>query len=415
MKVLYIVPYTPTPIRTRPYNLLRNLVKQGCKVTLATVWENKDEQQFLEHLAKTGIHVVSSSLSRPQIFRNLIGAFFRGVPLQSAYSWQPHLANEIASLICQDPADYDVIHIEHLRGAAYGLALMTDPSQTQPLPPIAWDSVDNITSLFEQAVERSQSGFGRWVTRFELPRTRCYETTLIGKFQRNLVSSPTDRVAFEKLREPDRFPLQIDVLTNGVDMEIFTPSLEPRLKDTIIFSGKLSYHANVTAARYLVEQVMPKIWSHRPQARIQLVGKDPHPSLLQLAKENPHIEVTGSVPEIHPYLQKASVAAATLTYGAGVQNKVLEAMACGTPVVTTTQAVSGLQAVPGQDLLTADEPEGLADHFLCLFEDPALRDRIGQNGRAYVHRRHQWSEITRQLVSIYEDILTTTNRLSVTG
>lgn len=409
MKILYIVPYAPTPIRTRPYNLLRSLTRLGHQVTLATLWENQEEFAALQTLNQDGIQLICEPLTRLQIARNLAEALLKHKPLQSYYSWNRILAYKIAGYSDNHYQSCDIIHFEHLRGAVYGLFLKRlSEGQTNPTP-LVWDSVDNISALFEQAAAQSKSGFGRWITRLELPLTRRYESDLRDQFSRLLVTSPADQAAFESLK-PGRtlnpnIPTRIEVLTNGVDMETFTAPGGTRQPDQIVFTGKLSYHANLAAALFLAEKILPKVWEKRPQVRLQLVGKDPPALLLQLAQAEPRIEVTGTVPDLPRYLQQASLSAATLTYGAGVQNKVLEAMACGTPVVATSKAVSALQAVPGQDVLVADEPGELASQILRLLEDPALQQTIGENGRRYIQQNHNWDTIARKLVAIYENVL----------
>jgi glycosyltransferase involved in cell wall biosynthesis len=113
--------------------------------------------------------------------------------------------------------------------------------------------------------------------------------------------------------------------------------------------------------------------------------------------------VTGTVPDLRPYLQRAAVAVAPIAYGAGIQNKVLEAMACAAPVVTTPQAVSALDLGEEEGVLVADNAVGLAESVLALLADGGRRHRLGQAGREYVSRRHNWSNIVADLVEIYAD------------
>jgi sugar transferase (PEP-CTERM/EpsH1 system associated) len=407
LKILFVVPYTPTPIRTRSYNLLRALNLLGHQVTLATVWENENERQWLNKLSDEGISVIASSLRRSRIVLNFIQAFTTGKPLQAYYSWQPDLAKRIANILISDHHRCDIIHVEHLRGAIFGLRIKAAINRIKLGPPIVWDSVDNISSLFEQAAERSESQFGRWITRFELPRTRRFERFLVDQFDRLLVTSPDDQQAFERLCPTQSNRSTIEILTNGVDLDYFSPRQQHYMPDTIILTGKLSYHANVTSALFLVKEVMPIVWTRRPQVRVVLAGKDPTSDIRALAKGNPLVQVTGTLPDLRPYLCQASVAAAPLIYAAGVQNKVLEAMACGTPVVATTKAVSALQAVPGQDVLVADNAQGLAEALLRILKDEDLRQKIGNNGRQYVLQHHDWSQVANQLVSIYANLLQT--------
>jgi glycosyltransferase involved in cell wall biosynthesis len=220
-----------------------------------------------------------------------------------------------------------------------------------------------------------------------------------------LVTASPDRDALLGLIPPGKSPAEISVLPNGVDLEYFHPSAESqRDPETIIFSGKMSYHANISMARYLVEQIMPRIWKFRPAARLYIVGKDPAPAIKKMTR-NPLITVTGTVDDIRPYLQRATVAVVPLLYGAGIQNKILEAMATGTPVVTTCEALSALQARPGIDLFVAEDPHSFSQVVLELMANRELQQKTGDAGLAYVRTFHSWASIASQLVNIYQQTL----------
>jgi glycosyltransferase involved in cell wall biosynthesis len=199
------------------------------------------------------------------------------------------------------------------------------------------------------------------------------------------------------------------VLGNGVDVEYFRPAEDNARKPaTIVVSGKMSYHANVTMALFLVREIMPIVWARRPDAKITIVGKDPAPEVRALA-QHPAITVTGTVDDLRPYVQHATMAAVPVTYGAGIQNKVLEAMACATPVIATPQAVVALAAVPEQDLLVAPDANGVAQAILTLLADPAKQRAIGAAGRTYVETHHNWRNIAAQLEEIYHGIVNPTH------
>ena len=164
------------------------------------------------------------------------------------------------------------------------------------------------TLLFEQAAQGSRSFFGRWVARLELPRTRRYERALVGSFPATLVTSANDKAALERLTR--RSQPQVCVLPNGVDSTYFCPGDGPKTTTEVVFSGKLSYHANVTAALHLVQQVMPFVWADQPEARVVLAGKDPASELVRLGQADRRVVVTGTVDDLRPYLRRATVAAA---------------------------------------------------------------------------------------------------------
>jgi glycosyltransferase involved in cell wall biosynthesis len=220
-----------------------------------------------------------------------------------------------------------------------------------------------------------------------------------------LVTSQVDRQAFQALLPAGASQPCIDVVPNGVDLQRFTPGpFEDRAAQTLVVSGKMSYHANVAMVLYLVDEVMPRVWAHMPEARLDLIGKDP-PQEIQALGADPRIRVTGYVADMRPYLAGAAAAAAPLTYGAGIQNKVLEAMACGTPVVTTPLAVTALAAVPGKEILVGANAELFAQEVLHLLQDRSFRRQVGEAGRAYVETHHDWQRVATLLEHIYSEAI----------
>jgi glycosyltransferase involved in cell wall biosynthesis len=323
-------------------------------------------------------------------------------PLQAVYCWQPGLAQILTEAIPSQKGKpvFDVMHVEHLRGAKYGLyvkALLPDF-------PVVWDSVDCISLLFQRAALHSKRRLNRLITRFELKRTERYEGWLQSQFDHTLVTAPVDKDALLALRRPGtEGAAPVSVLPNGVDLDYFVPHTPVRKEPaTLVISGKMSYHANITMTLSLYQSIMPLIWEKRPDVKLWIVGKDPTPEILALG-EHPSVTVTGTVSDIRPYLQQATIAVAPLTYGVGIQNKILEAFACATPVITTPQAVSALNVMPGRDVLVALDPRVFAEQVLDLLGDPQRQQRIGQAGRLYVEAHHKWETIAAQLEGAYHE------------
>lgn len=403
MNVLFVVPYVPNLVRTRPYNLIRHLSARGNQVTVLTVWANDQEQADLVPLQEICHEVYAIPMPTwHSLLNSALALPSRKKPLQSVYSWKPQLLSPFL-----DATDYDVVHVEHLRGSRYGLHFRQHSNL-----PVIWDSVDCITHLFRQAASQSKSVIGRFRSWLDLERTAWYEGWLLDKFHHVLVTSPVDRDALLGLNAQGRNPAPISVLGNGVDVDHFSPDpAVAREPATLVISGKMSYHANVTMTLYLVNQIMPHVWQQRPDVKLLVVGKDPTREIQALA-ENPNVIVTGTVDSLPPYLQKATVAVAPITYGAGIQNKILEAMSCGTPVVTTPHAVSALCIEPGRDLLVADAPEDYAQAILSILEDPQLQQELGWNGRTYVEKYHHWPNVAARLETIYAEAIAASSRES---
>lgn len=445
MKILYIVPYVPNLIRVRSYELLRTLAQRDHQITLATLWSTPQDQADLQALAAMGIELVAQPLSMHRSLWNSVCALPTRSPLQAVYCWQPALAQQLQRRL--QTTSFEVIHVEHLRGAAYGLDLKRAMQRTALPTPVVWDSVDCISHLFYQAARHSKRLGSRLLTQLELRRTPTYEGALVWQFVRTLVTSQVDRQALYDLAiqacvrtrqgEPtansDDLAQRLVVLPNGVDLAYFCPTdgtVHPAANEqqpaTIVFSGKMSYHANVTAVLHLVQEIMPLVWRHRPDVRVQIVGKDPPAVIRALAtqglftpkeqnkdqksdqkpEQRGCVEVTGTVPHVPPYLRQATIAVAPVLYSAGIQNKVLEALACGTPVVANAQAVAGIAARAGQDFLLAAHSQHFADQILALLHDPQRRQQLGAAGRRYVEQHHSWPTMVDHLEQIYQTTMT---------
>jgi glycosyltransferase involved in cell wall biosynthesis len=401
MRILFVVPYVPNLIRVRPYNLIRGLIGLGHQVTVMTL-SNREEVD-VDRLRNCGCQVYAYDLPAWRSFENVLSALPGKMPLQASYCWHPLLANSLIEQIQSrsNGLPFDVIHIEHLRGARYGLNLLEHLAANKIQIPVVWDSVDCITYLFEQSSKLSERLLNRWITRLELGRTRNFEAHLVSRFDRILVTSEIDKTALVSLSSSNGKQAEVTVLPNGVDLTYFQPDRTITREETaLVVSGKMSYHANVTMVKYLVDKIMPLVLERKPGVKLWIVGKNPTREIRALA-ENSAITITGTVDDIRPYLQTAAIAVAPITYGAGIQNKILEAMACATPVVTTPQAISALAVRPDRDLLVASEPAEIAAIILSLLDEPDRRRKIGDYGRRYVEQNHNWEAISAQLTGIY--------------
>jgi sugar transferase (PEP-CTERM/EpsH1 system associated) len=405
MNILFIVPYVPNLIRVRSYNLIKELSARGHRVTVLTLWSGESERLDVEHLCEIAVEVMATPLPKILSISNCLKAIPSRMPLQAVYCWHPRMAKQLVELLkpSNSSPGFDVIHVEHLRGARYGVHIRRQPKSLVGDVPVLWDSVDCISSLFRKAAQQSERRASRWIARIEQGRTERYERWLVEQFDRVLVTSTEDKQALMNLTNDKSAP--ISILPNGVDLAYFSvDGNRPRAPATLVISGKMSYHANVSMVLYFVNEILPRIWYQRSDVELWIVGKDPPREILTLAK-HPKITVTGTVPDIRPFLMQATMAIVPLTYGAGVQNKVLEAMACGTPVVSTPTAISALKVVPEEEVLIGASPEVFAHAVLLLIENQEQQRKLGEAGRRYVERNHRWPQIAEKLESIYDEII----------
>ncbi|OGO05386.1 MAG: hypothetical protein A2Y73_05470 [Chloroflexi bacterium RBG_13_56_8] len=393
MRILYITPYVPSRIRIRPYNFIKGLSARGHAITLFALAPG-DESEYIDDIRPHCQHleIVQHPLSR--ILTNCAGSLFSSTPLQAAHGRSPAMRQLIEHTLQKD--DFDLIHVEHLRASEWGRWIQGVPK--------VYDSVDCISLLFERTIASSPQITSRFMARLELGRTRRYEGRISSEYDKVLVTSQEDKESLAELMDVDDSPKRVTVVPNGVDLDYFTPLALDRQPETLVFTGKMSYHANVASALYLCSEIMPLIWNERPNAQLWIVGKDPAAPIRALAQDY-RIKVTGYVPDLRPYLAQATAAVTPIRYGVGIQNKVLEAMALATPVVTTPQACLALSAEPGRHLMAGDSPDAIAQHVLRLLADRELRDRIGASGRAYVEEHHNWLSIAASLEAVYKQVL----------
>jgi polysaccharide biosynthesis protein PslH len=397
VKLLFVVPYVPDLIRVRPYQFIRGLLRRGHSISLACPVSSDRDLDALRAISAMGVRTLSRPMPPLRSLLNCVAALPSATPLQSVYSWRSELARDILALASAE--SFDAIHVEHLRAVRYGMWLR----RRLPGTPLVWDSVDCISSLFAKAKEASVSLSSRLVTRLEAPRSAALEAEAPRHFDRVLFTAAADLEGVDSAIRARHGAStgNLRLVTNGVDLGYFTPAPStPRHPATIVMTGKMSYHANVAAARFLVDEVMPVVWAAFPQARVVLVGKEPPASLRSLASPD-RVIVTGAVDDVRPYLRGAAVAAAPIVYGAGIQNKILEAMACATPVVTTPSGAAALRASEGRDLLVAAGAGEVAARIIRLLKNPGLAAEIGASGRTYVESQHDWDSIAAQLESIY--------------
>jgi len=413
MNVLYNTPYVPSHIRTRPYNLILALVRLGHRVTLLTAaGTSPEEQEQADELRGWEVRVEVFPVPLVRSLGNCLLALPTREPLQAAYAYHPGMERRLGSLLREET--FDVVHVEHLRAARLVRAVTGTPSRLgggRGGTPAVYDSVDCISLLFELAARSGAQLRSRLMTAIDLARTRRYEARLLTWYDRVVVTSQRDMDALEGLARrylPSQArPAPITVVTNGVDLEYFR-SPETRFfpknlvsPSTVVFTGKMSYHANVAAALYFAREVLPRIWVTDPEVRFQIVGKDPPQAVRQLATDG-RIQVTGTVDDLRPYLARATVAVCPALYAVGIQNKVLEAMAMGTPVVSTPAGCAALVAEESQEVLIADGEEELAAAVLQVLSDPVLARRLAVAGRRYVETHHNWEAGARRLVEVYE-------------
>lgn len=399
MRVLFVAPYIPNALRTRPYHLLKTLASQHHITVLAPTFSREEALDGPRLMADLpGLEVIGVACQKPQAIARSLLALPRRLPMQAQFCYSPELIAMARQLVRR--TRFDVAHVEHLRTGYIGKEL------AELGLPVVFDSVDCISLLVERTLKHGPLK-NRLVSKLELSATKRYEGWLIREagYRASCATSQEDASALEELARVEVG--RVRVIANGVDVNHFSPPLtkNSRLPDTVVFSGKMSYHANVAAARYLVKYIWPKVRLARPNARLFIVGSRPPKDLLALSGKH-GVEVTGYVADLRSYLRQAEVAVAPMVYGVGIQNKVLEAMACATPVVATGDVSRAINARDGQELylVPPGQPAAFADRVIELLQNPKLATEMGEQGRAAVLRHYTWTEASQRLEQLWLDV-----------
>jgi len=235
----------------------------------------------------------------------------------------------------------------------------------------------------------------QYAERLRFPASLVYrrEARTLFAFERRLAAAVDENVLCTPLEQEifrQRIPgVPSMVLSNGVDLEAFRPAPDAAEPDHLVFTGVMDYHPNVDACVWFAEEILPLVRERRPDVRFSIVGSHPAPEVRRLGRL-PGVTVTGSVPETRDWLRRAMVAVAPLRIARGIQNKVLEAMAMGLPVVGTTSATQGVAGRSGRDYRVADDPRAFADAVVRLLAEPAAARELGRRARAFVEERYSW-------------------------
>jgi polysaccharide biosynthesis protein PslH len=313
----------------------------------------------------------------------------RGQPRRAARLGPP-MSREIRALVAR--RGFDVAHVTPGSLAGVAPELGTIPGVLAPLD--AWH-------LNLEADALAAPPHRRPFYRLEARRVRRFAARAYRAFRQVVVVSQEDADALSEL-DPS---LSLAVIPNGVDSERFAPNgqVDPE-SGHIVFTGAMGWAANVTAARSLAVEVLPRVRARRPNAHLSLVGRGPRPEVLALGRLD-GVLVTGEVPDVMPWLWRAQVYACPMLSGTGIKNKLLEALACGSPCVATPLSCQGTELRHDRDLLVAADPDGTADAIVRLLEDGSLRARLGRAGRQYVVDRHSWASVARAFERVYGEAL----------
>jgi glycosyltransferase involved in cell wall biosynthesis len=238
----------------------------------------------------------------------------------------------------------------------------------------------------------------RWALEREWRLLRTYEREMSRRFNAILTVSDTDRAALAEVADG---PARLEVMPIAIDPGAGVLARQPD-EPHILHLGTMFWPPNSDAVRWFAREVFPQIQAHLPNVRFSVVGADPPPEVRALASDNPGIAVTGYVADAEPILRRSSLLIVPLRAGSGMRVKILNALAQGLPIVTTTLGYEGIAAEPGRDLLIADTPEDFAAACLRVLTDEGVARSLAANGRRLVEQFYDYRVVCRTLDEIFQ-------------
>jgi len=395
--VTQIVPYPPHGgVLQRGYNLLRELGRHHEVQLLA--FHHPDElppgealEQSQQELRRFCESVEYFDLwpkrSAVHLVFGLSAAVFSRMPFSVLAHRNGRLSARIAE-ICRGATRPDVVHLDTIALAPY-------VKNCGSIPVVL--AHHNIESrLMQRRAERERGAVQRWYVRHEARKLRAFEVAVCGDFRTNITVSEDDSRELSEI-----CPGAVtEVIPNGVDTGYFVPQRGGEV-ESVIFTGGMNMFANRDGVDWFLEAVWPFVRRELPRVRFVAIGQRPSSKLLAAAERGEGVEAPGFVADVRPAVAKAAVYVVPLRVGGGTRLKVLDAMAQGKAIVTTSLGAEGIDVRDGEHIVVADEAELFAARIVELLRDPARRLALGDAARKRAEERYAWSQLGCRLADVY--------------
>jgi glycosyltransferase involved in cell wall biosynthesis len=389
MRVLWVKPGGLWPLdtggRLRSFHTVAELSRRHRVVLLTTHGPDDDPQELAARLPQCAR--VASFPHRPpkhgslRLPAALVGSWFSELPVD-LWKWRvPRLRAEAARLI--DNGDVDLC-------VADFLAAVPNVPLAGRVPVVLFEhNVEHVIWKRLAAVEPRR--WRRPLLEIEWRKMRRFEASACARADLTLAVSEEDRALLARTA-PEA---TVRAIPTGVDTSSFVPNGHAESPTGLVFTGSMDWYPNEDGILHFVDAILPLIRRQVPAAALTVVGRSPSLRLRQAAA-GAGVGVTGRVDDIRPYVAEGAVYVVPLRVGGGTRLKILEALAMGKAVVSTTVGAEGLPLVPGEHFVAADEPADFARAVVSLLQDPRRRQALGAAGRRLVEERHSWAQVASQ-------------------
>lgn len=404
MKLLVFYPYAPWPLDRgtyqRTFHLLKALARHH-EVDFVALIEKTEGTAVTDDtrsiFAEFCQEVEFIPFEHPPWQKLFPQRLLNPLPANVHHWRQPHIAEAINRRLT--PGRYDLVHIVDLVLVPYVL-----PHAHHTPYVVDRSRVDLQFQLMVQGTSEKpglRERILRWENNFKLRR---YERTMAATTALEVVCGPDDEAFIHQHISP---AAPVLVVANGVDLDYFRPDAAPDARadqPTVMFCGAMDYRPNTDALAWFFDNIHHLLLKRVPDVRILIVGKNPIDAVKACAAR-PGVTVTGSVPDVRPYYRQAWIQMVPLRIGGGTRLKIVESLAIGTPVVSTTIGAQGLDLVHNQNILLADDADSFAATLARALTDPALRHSLAADGMRTAHQRFGWPAIGARLAAHYDSLL----------
>ncbi|PHR95884.1 MAG: sugar transferase [Blastopirellula sp.] len=379
--ILYLVHRVPCPPnrgdRIRSYHLLRHL-SEKYNVYLATLADEEVTEAVDTELSELCTETAIVDVDRIKRWGRAAWNVTCGRTATEGLFRSPQLKNIVSDWGKQHQFDAVVVFCS-------SMAQYLDCLDIKDIPVIV-DLVDVDSQKWFDYAEKRPS-WKKWLYKMEGRRLRRLEQEITHAVSAVTLVSEAEATLFRTTCPNEKTHSVI----NGVDTEYFHPNFKSERTDNplCVFVGAMDYEPNIDAVVWFAQHVWPLVRAKLPNAQFQIVGRNPTKEVTRL-NETAGVEVIGGVPDVRDYVASATIAVAPLRIARGIQNKVLEAMAMGKPVIASAEALEGLAVTPGQNVIEAKTAENWSEEILRVFEDKELQQEFGDKGRNYAENHHSW-------------------------
>ena len=389
------VPYPPTDGgRIATFEAIKHLALRGHKITVVAPINSHTEIEDVTELTKY-CTLETVAMDTQNTYRGMLCNLFSPKPYTISKYHCNELLTKIKTIVGRK--QFDIVNIDHLHMAYYGAII----KERFGLPIVLREQnvESTIMKRYCQALSNPIKKFYLWL---QFKKLYSYESTIVEFFDRCFMITEVDKQRIENMNPK----VKATVIPAGVDTSYFHPfnvQIEPY---SIISVGSMAWLPNVEGTRWFCSKVLPRIKKKLPESRVYIVGKNPPSSIHRLASEN--IVITGFVKDVREYMAKAAVFIVPLKTGGGMRIKILNALAMGKAIVSTSVGCEGIDVENGKDILIADSEEDFANRTIELLEDSRKRTALGQEGLRLVRKKYQWEQIAEQMENEYLLVLKTT-------